>query len=100
MAQIGMEGGAQAIGAAGGASVPLGQTMMFQERVLAFFMPQLVVNGGSSVAQTLTLPRNAVVLPPFEVTVRTGRAQWTRCGDVGQVRVSDISFTSKTSTQS
>ncbi len=74
------------------------QEMLFQEVILAYYMPQLVVNGGSSVAQTLTLPRNAVVPAPFEVTVSAGRAQWTRSGDVARVRVSDISSGSQSRT--
>src|SRR5437764_3174126 len=54
--------------------------------VIQLFRNQLTANGASSVEQVLPLPRNALVLPPFTVTVRAGRADWTRCRDVGQVR--------------
>jgi len=54
--------------------------------VIQLFHNQLTANGASSVEQLLQLPGNALVLPPFTVTVRAGRADWTRCRDVGQVR--------------
>jgi hypothetical protein len=85
-------------GAAGGASAPVSVKAEFTLGFLTYAMPQLVVNGGSSVTETLSLARNAVVLAPFPVTVRAGRAQWSRCGDVARVRTADISGGSQTRT--
>jgi hypothetical protein len=85
-------------GAGGGGAVALGVAVEFKLGFLQYAMPQLVVNGGSSVAETVSLARNAIVLPSFAVTVRAGRAQWSRCGDVARVRTSDISGDSQTRT--
>src|SRR6202035_1301768 len=62
---------------------------------ILFLGGQLTANGASSVELTvetpglpskpLQLPRNAVVDPGFKVTVSAGRADWTRCKDVGQL---------------
>jgi len=96
---IGVGGTGEMIGGvAGGGAVPVGVAAEFTFGFLQYAMPQLVVNGGSSVAEELTLPRNAVVLAPFAVTVRAGRAQWSRCGDVARVRTADISGDSQTRT--
>jgi hypothetical protein len=106
MAQIGMGekiqaggGAGESIGGvAGGAAVPIGTVVEFAFGFLQYAMPQLVVNGGSSVAETVSLARNAVVLAPFLVTVRAGRAQWSRSGDVARIRTVDTSGNGQTRT--
>lgn len=67
------------------------QGLLFQQAYLTFLIPQLVVNGASSVEQVLSLPRNAVVASPFTVTIQAGGAQWTRGKDVARLRQQDVS---------
>jgi hypothetical protein len=45
-----------------------------------------VTNGAASVARTLQLPRNAVVVSSFPVTVRVTPGEWFLAADVAQVR--------------
>lgn len=68
-----------------------GKVALFEKKILLFRVPQLVVNGTSSVERVFSLPRNAVVESPFAVTVQAGRAQWTHSGDVARLRKTDIS---------
>jgi hypothetical protein len=66
------------------------RTVAFRGEILAI-LQQLAANGASSVEGVLSLPKNAVVQAPFTVTVQAGRAEWTRCRDVGQLRQQDRS---------
>ena len=65
----------------------------FAEMVLFFPLHSVTANGTASVEQTVHLPRNAVVMSPWRVGVRAGRAQWTFANAVAQTRVTDISRT-------
>src|SRR5262249_41185534 len=51
----------------------------------------LVANGALSVDRTLTLSRNAVIDPPFVVTITAGPADWSTAASVGQLGQHDIS---------
>jgi len=51
----------------------------------------LTVNGALSVERVITLPRNAVVLSPFTVTVEAGPADWATVASVAHIRQKDNS---------
>jgi hypothetical protein len=58
----------------------------------------LTVNGALSVDGTLTLSRNAIVEPPFSVTVSAGPADWATIAGVAHFRQRDISGTTQSRT--
>src|SRR6266852_3374547 len=68
-----------------------GTVEVFQRAYLEFERP-LSVNGALSVERVITtLPRNAVVLSPFIVTVEAGPADWATVASVAHIRQKDIS---------
>src|SRR6266849_2071608 len=68
-----------------------GTVEVFQRAYLQFERP-LSVNGALSVERVITtLPRNAVVLSPFIVTVEAGPADWATVASVAHIRQKDIS---------
>src|SRR5216683_40691 len=67
------------IRAAGGKAEFFGRAYLELERPLS-------VNGALSVERVITLPRNAVVLSPFTVTVEAGLADWATVASVAQTR--------------
>src|SRR5229473_1897378 len=72
------------IRAAGGTAEFFGRAYLELERPLS-------VNGALSVERVITLPRNAVVLSPFTVTVEAGLADWATVASVAHIRQKDIS---------
>src|SRR5216683_843203 len=72
------------IRAAGGNAEFFGRAYLELERPLS-------VNGALSVERVITLPRNAVVLSPFTVTVEAGLADWATVASVAHIRQKDIS---------
>src|SRR6266851_3116675 len=72
------------IRAAGGKAEFFGRAYLELERPLS-------VNGALSVERVITLPRNAVVLSPFTVTVEAGLADWATVASVAHIRQKDIS---------
>src|SRR5216683_2459317 len=72
------------IRAAGGTAESFGRAYLELERPLS-------VNGALSVERVITLPRNAVVLSPFTVTVEAGLADWATVASVAHIRQKDIS---------
>src|SRR5216683_4922383 len=67
-----------------------GTVEVFQRAYLQFERP-LSVNGALSVERVVTLPRNAVVLSPFTLTVEAGPADWATVASVAHIRQKDIS---------
>src|SRR5260370_11773707 len=76
------------IRAAGGTAEFFGRAYLELERPLS-------VNGALSVERVITLPRNAVVLSPFTVTVEAGLADWATVASVAHIRQKDISGSSQ-----
>ena len=76
-----------------------GQLMATQFKFFILELAQPVANGAASVSTPLSppFPGNAIV-ESFPVKIQAGRADWTRSGNVAQLRQRDISASGETRT--
>src|SRR3954469_22014569 len=94
---------AQQVGDAGGVQAAMTFAVLlpteFLRKVQQFALfPHVTVNGAASVEQLVRLPRNGIVEPPYIVTLRAGRADWTLAGNVARIRTQNISSASQART--